>query len=203
MKTSKTFLFLLLVCFVTTCTRTRVVSFTDPDAEGRIFNRIAVLADVADLSDQQTMETKIVETLRDHGVYAIPSIELLPPTREFTIEQENEIFREHNIDALLILQISDTGFYNETESMRVHTNSDSEGSETTVSGGGVDQKAFGQFRVTLIDLASDKKMWIGDADTHTIFDFDEPDMDMRSVLKGSSKKIAEELVKTGLVRTSK
>ena len=203
MKTGKPILIILFLLLVTNCTRTRVVSFTDPDAKGKLFNRIAVLADVADLSDQQTMETKIVETLHDKGVNALTSIELLPPTRDFTIEQENKIFKEHNIDALLILQISDTGFYNETESLRVHAEGHDDDSAISISGGGIDQKAFGHFRVSLIDLASNKTMWIGDADTHTIFDFNEPDWDMRSVLKGSSKKIAEELVKTGLLRINK
>ncbi|MCJ7800983.1 MAG: hypothetical protein MUP82_01345, partial [Candidatus Marinimicrobia bacterium] len=71
---------------------------------------------------------------------------------------------------------------------------------TTVSGGGTEQKAFSQFRVSLVDLESNKTMWIGDADARSNFDSIDPDWDMEMLLKGSSKKIVKELLKTGLVR---
>jgi len=43
-------------------------------------------------------------------------------------------------------------------------------------------------------------MWIGDADSRSNFDSIDPDWDMEMLLKGSSKKIVKELLKTGLVR---
>jgi hypothetical protein len=203
----KILVLLIFVLIVANCTHTRVVSFTDPDAFNRSYNRIAVVANDDDLSDRLAIESKMVETLLDNGVNAISSISLLPPTREFTIEQENEIFKDNNVDALAVIEITDSGFFVTSEPIKVQTKSRKKGgkkvSRTTVSGGGTEHKAFGQLRVSLIDLESDKTMWIGDADSRAFFDTFDPDWDMEYLLKASSKKIAKELIETGLVKINK
>lgn len=199
----KSAVLLIFALFITSCTHTKVVSFTDPDAKGAKYNRIAVVANVNDLSDRLTIETKMVETLLDKGVNAVSSLSLFPPTREFTIEQENEVFKNNNVEALAVIQIADAGFLATSEPMSVHTQTNKDGTGTTVSGGGTAHKAFGQLRVSLVDATSDKTMWIGDADARAFFDTFNPDWDMAYLLKASSKKIAKELIDTGLVRTNK
>ena len=194
---------LLIVLFVINCTHTRVVSFTDPDAGGKLYNRIAVVANVEDLSDRLAIETKMVKTLLDKDVNAVSSLSLHPPTREFTIEQENEVFKNNKVEALAVIQIADAGFLVTSEPMSVHTETNEDGTGTTVSGGGTKHKAFGQLRISLIDIESDKIMWIGDADARAFFDTFNPDWDMAYLLKASSKKIAKELIKTGLIKINK
>ncbi len=198
---------LIFALIVANCTYTRVVSFTDPDAINKSYNRIAVIANEADLSDRLAIETKMVETLLDNGVNAISSLSLLPPTREFTIAQENKIFKDNSVDALAIIEITDSGFFVTSEPIRVRTKTYKKGgkkvSRTTVSGGGTEHKAFGQLRVSLIDIESDKTMWIGDADARAFFDTFNPDWDMEYLLKASSKKLAKELIKTGLVNINR
>ena len=203
MKTIKLTTLLIFVLVLTNCTHTRVVSFTDPDAGGKLYNRIAVVANVNDLSDRLAIETKMVNTLNDKGVNAISSLSLFPPTREFTIEQENEVFQNNKVEALAIIQIADAGFLVTSEPMSVHTETNEDGTGTTVSGGGTAHKAFGQLRVSLIDVKTDKTMWIGDADARAFFDTFNPDWDMAYLLKASSKKIAKELIKTGLIKINK
>ncbi len=207
MNNIKSIALLTFALIVTNCTHTRVVSFTDPDATNKLFNRIAVVANVDDLSDRLAIETKMVETLLNNGVNVVSSLSLLPPTREFTIEQENEIFKKNNVEALAVIQISNAGFLVTSEPLNVHTefrkDGDKEISGTTVSGGGTEHKAFGQLRVSLIDVESDKMMWIGDADSRAFFDTFNPDWDMAYLLKASSKKIAKELIKTGLIKINK
>jgi len=196
---------LILALFITNCTHTKVVSFTDPDAGSMLYNRIAVVANVNDLSDKLAIETKMVETLLDKGVNAVSSLILFPPTREFTVEQENKVFKNNKVEALAVIEIRDTGFHVSSEPINIHTETqkddDKEVTRTTVSGGGTERKAFGQLRVSLIDVDSGKTMWIGDADAQSFFDTDNPDWDMAYLLKASSKKIAKELIKTGLIRT--
>ena len=199
MRSIKFLTLLIIGLFLTNCTHTRVVSFIDPGATNKLFNRIAVVANVDDLSDRLVIETKMVETLRDNGVSATSSLALFPPTREHTVEQENEIFKNNNIDALAVIQIADAGFFISSEPMSVHTVTGKDGSGTTVSGGGTEHKAFGQLRVSLIDIESDKTMWIGDADARAFFDTFNPDWDMTYLLKASSKKIAKELIKSRLI----
>ena len=194
---------LIFAIIVTNCTHTRVVSFTDPDAVGKLYNRIAVVANVNDLSDRLAIETKMVKTLDDKGVNAVSSLVLFPPTREFTAEQENEVFKNNKVEALAVIQIADAGFLATSEPMSVHTQTNEDGTGTTVSGGGTAHKAFGQLRVSLIDVVSDKTMWVGDADARAFFDTFNPDWDMAYLLKASSKKIAKELINTGLIKINK
>ncbi len=195
---------LLLFALITSnCTHTRVVSFIDPDAKGKSYNRIGVVANVEDLSERVAIEEQMVETLMDNGISAVSSISLLPPTRDFTIEQETEIFKNNSIEALAIIQIDDSGYFVTTEPMSVNTKTVKKDGKkvkrTTVTGGGTEQKAFSQFRVSLVDLESNKTMWIGDADSRSNFDSIDPDWDMEMLLKASSKKLVQELLKTGLV----
>ena len=167
-----------------------------------MYSKIAVVGNVDDLSDRLAIETKMVETLRDNGVRAVSSLSLLPPTRSYTIEEENAIFNKSNIEALAVIQIADAGFFVTSEPISVHSSSNEDGTGTTISGGGTEQKAFGKLRISLIDADSDKTMWVGDADAQSFFDTIDPDWDMNYLLKASSKKIAKELIKTGLIRTN-
>ena len=203
MRKIKLVVLFIFILIATNCTHTRVVSFTDPDSGGRLYNRIAVVANVDDLSDRLAIETKMVETLLDNRVNAVSSLSLFPPTREYTVEQENEIFKNNHMDALAVIQIADAGFFVTSEPMSVHTETNEDGTGTTISGGGTEHKAFGQLRVSLIEIESDKTMWIGDADARAFFDTFNPDWDMAYLLKASSKKIAKELIKTGLIKINK
>lgn len=195
---------ILVGLIVFNCTETKLVTFTDPDARNKSYNRVGVVANVEDLSERVAIEEQMVETMRDNGISAVSSISLLPPTREFTVEQETEIFKNNGIQALAVIQVDDSGYFVTTEPMTVDTRTVKKDGKkvksTTVTGGGTEQKAFSQFRVSLVDLKSNKTMWIGDADTRSNFDSIDPDWDMEMLLKGSSKKIVKELLKTGLVR---
>ena len=194
---------LLFVLIAINCTHTRVVSFIDPDAGAKSYNRIAVVANEDDLSDRLAIEKQMVKTLLENGVNAVSSLSLLPPTRDFTLEQENEIFNNNNVEALVVIQIDDSGYFVSTEPMRINTETRKKDGKkvkkTTVSGGGTEHKAFSKLRVSLVDLESNKTMWIGDVDARAFFDSIDPDWDMELLLKASSKKIAKELIKTGLV----
>jgi len=88
MKRTRIWVIILVALITINCTQTKVVTFTDPDARGKSYARIGVVADVADLSERVTIEEQMVETLLDNSISAVSSISLLPPTREFTIEQE-------------------------------------------------------------------------------------------------------------------
>jgi hypothetical protein len=57
--------------------------------------------------------------------------------------------------------------------------------------------------MSLIDIESDQTMWVGDADARAFFDTFNPDWDMAHLLKASSKKIAKELIKSGLIKINK
>jgi len=204
MKHSKSWFIIIAALFIFNCTQTKVVTFTDPDAVGKSYNRIGVVAKVADLSDRADIEEQMVKTMLDNGISAVSSISLLPPTRKFTIEQEKKVFIDNKIDALAVIQIDDSGYFITSEPISVNTETrkvDGKKVEsTTVRGGGTEQKAFSQFRVSLIDLESDKTMWIGDADARSNIDSIDPDWDTEMLFRASSKKIIKSLLATGLVK---
>ena len=193
---------LTLIIFLISCTQTRVVSFSDPEAKYKSYDKIAVIGDTEDLSDRLTIEEKMVETLHDNGVNAVSSLALLPPTRSFTIEEENTILTNNDVQALVLIQVADAGFYVTSEPISIHTEKNDDGKETTISGGGTEQKAYSKLRITLVDIESGQNMWIGDADAQSFFDTSDPDWDMNYLLRASSKKLAKELIKTGMIRTA-
>ena len=204
MRKIKLIVLFIFILIATSCTHTRVVSFIDPDAGNKTYNRIAVVGTVDDLSDRLAIEKQMVKTLLENGVNAISSLSLLPPTRDFTLEQENEIFNNNNVEALVLIQIDNSGYMVSTEPISFNTVTRKKHGKkvktTTVSGGGTEHKAFSQLRVSLVELESNKTMWIGDVDARAFFDSIDPDWDMAYLLKASSKKIAKELLKTGLVK---
>jgi len=199
MKIVKSIILVMSILIAFNCTHTRVVSFTDPNAMNKLYHKIGVISNVEKLSDRLIIENKIVETLNDEGVSTISSLSVFPPTRDFTIDQENEILIKNGIDAILVIQITDAGFSISSEPIRVQTGS----SNTTISGGGTARKAYGQLKISLVDIVTDQTMWVGDADTRAFFDTINPDWDMTYLLKASSKKIAKELVNTGLINLNK
>lgn len=196
MKIIKAAVLMMGTMIVINCTHTRLVSFTDANAANKLYHQIGIIANVENLSDRLTIENKIVETLKGKGVRTISSFSLFPPTRDFTIEQENEILIKNGVDAILVIQLTDAGYSISSEPIQVHTGT----SNTTISGGGTEHKAFGQLRISLVDILSNQTMWVGDADTRAFFNTINPDWDMTYLLKASSKKIAKELVSTGLVK---
>lgn len=202
MLTRKLLVVFISILFFVGCTHTRIVSFTDPDAGNKLYDKITVVGDTEDLSDRLTIEEKMVETLRDYGVNAVSSLALLPPTRSFTVEEEDAILMKNKVQALAIVQIADAGFFVTSEPISIHTDSSKDGNGTTISGGGTEQKAYGKLRISLIDVETGQNMWIGDADAQSFFDTIDPDWDMNYLLKASSKKLAKALVNTGMIRTN-
>jgi|SRR5882724_6874329 len=74
------------------CARTQLTRVQDPEYVNAAhrFQRPAVFADAADLAQRKLIEDVVVSELSDRGVAARPSIELLPPTRDYTPEERVE-----------------------------------------------------------------------------------------------------------------
>ncbi|MDB5491319.1 MAG: hypothetical protein JWO78_1168 [Micavibrio sp.] len=65
-------------------TQTTGASFTDPAYRGQRFASLVVEADKAGLQERQAIENGTAQALRKSGVNARTSLELLPPTREYS-----------------------------------------------------------------------------------------------------------------------
>jgi len=65
-------------------TRTTGASFTDPAYRGQSFSSLVVEADKSGLQERQAIENGTVQALMKAGVRARTSLEILPPTRNYS-----------------------------------------------------------------------------------------------------------------------
>lgn len=102
--------FLAIIAGLTGCapmTRTTGASFTDPAFVGQRFSSLVVEADRSGLAERQAIETGTVQALRESGVNASASLEVLPPTRNYSDAAVKQILR--NSSAQGVIEIIPSG----------------------------------------------------------------------------------------------
>ncbi len=199
---------IVLVPLAMGCTYTRVTGFVDPGSRPASFQRIAVHAQVDDLSDRQAIESALAEQLSSQNVRAVTLLSLAPPTRETTPEELEALLRANSVDGVLEIKIAETGYLHTidpvTSEAETTTKKGRDGKKRPVtrvstSGGGSSYTAFGKLHVSLKSTATGQTAWVGDADSRAFFSTFNPDWDMAFLLKAFARKTARELVKTGLL----
>lgn len=89
------------------CAWTDIASVKDPDYNNSKFSKILVIAPFSDLEYRQKTEQKFQNEFAQNGIAILKSIDILPPTREFS---QDEIFAQltrYNIDGALIIAFKD------------------------------------------------------------------------------------------------
>ena len=99
---------LLLLLSLASCVSTRVSSLKDPTYAGHRFGRILVFGDFSKISAQKEFEDAIVSDLKDKGVYAMQSYQLLPPLRTYTDSERVSIFHQNQFDSYVIVSLTGT-----------------------------------------------------------------------------------------------
>jgi hypothetical protein len=84
-------------------TRTTGASFTDPAYQGRTFPSFVVKVEGSPLAERQVIETSLAAGLNKAGLHAEESINLLPPTRDFTDSQIRKKIAGTGRSALLVV----------------------------------------------------------------------------------------------------
>ena len=99
---------LLVSCAVA---RTNITSYVDPDFKEAKYSRIMVIVPVSDIDIRKDAETYFVSELSSNNtVSAFASIELIPPTREFSAEAVLSAINKNKIDAILLVVQTDSSY---------------------------------------------------------------------------------------------
>lgn len=165
------FLSLFLLVFANSVHALRSIdteSFTDPDYKSYIPNKVVLLASNVSRSMQKEIEESAKQKLEKVGVTVVMYEDLFPPTREWTEQDESEVFRKEGIDSGIVIS-----FGTRSQSIRnigTHTfgtanfNSyGASGSATTVNINRAKSEA--EFSVVLKDIKTMRTAWYADITT--------------------------------------
>jgi len=89
------------------CASTNITAFRDPDFVDKTYHRILIIAPFSDLEYRNTAERYFVFRLSKFSVEAISSIRAMPPTRNYTDEEFNKVLAKNNIEAVLVVTLTD------------------------------------------------------------------------------------------------
>jgi hypothetical protein len=157
------------------CTATRLTSYKDPAYENKILSKILIHITENDLETRFNMEKEFVYLLSEHGIPAIESYKLFPPTRELTEEVMLDSITTNGIDTYLMAGILSSGVeiaklptktISKTEGrLNVYDNNSSYESKTTTTevGGGTIKKPWANIYTQILDAENGNIIWIADA----------------------------------------
>lgn len=169
---------IVLSATIASCAETSITAFKDPAFASRVFQKPAIYVNSEDLTWRQSIEDTMVTELGKKGVIAVASMSLTPPTRTYSPEERAQVLAESDIDALIVIQIGDTGvetrYVPQTSTTTTTTgtattygeNTTYQGQSHTTSSGGYNQSfPWAEMSTFVVDLASGQKAWI--ASSHT------------------------------------
>ena len=133
----------------TGCASIRMTSVTDPAGKGKHYQSFIVLAKLADQDMRAHVERRVAERLKEAGVEGIASLDLLPPTKEYTESEITTQLWARGIEGFLVLSV------NESRASRASAGPD------TVSEGSAPPTA--SLRTELFDVLQQKRAWISTA----------------------------------------
>lgn len=154
------------------CASTALTSLPAPEAQGRIFHHVLVVAAVADLDLRQTTELRLASHSISGAFDLVPGYTILFPGREYTKEEVASVLRAHNIDATLVIQPSAAGatpvyvpptYVTSCTSWNAATGC-GQTATTQVSGGDY-ALPWERFVASLYDAATGNSIWIATATT--------------------------------------
>lgn len=146
---------LSLFLMVFGCASARMTSVTDPAGKGKRYQRFIVFAKVQDLDMRGRMEHRVVARLEEAGAEGASSLDLLPPTREYSEADITSVLWARGIEALLVLSV------NEPESRPANA------SETRTEHA---TRPLTSLRSELFDVLYQRRAWASIARTKTIDD---------------------------------
>jgi hypothetical protein len=191
----------LFALVATSCVRTKITSFKDPDYAGRMFSRPAVVADIGDLRQRQTFEASLGAELAKRGVPVWLSTQIIPPTREYSPEQRMQMLTSAGMDSLIVVSVSGEGMVQQyvppsgttTTTGAVQTQGNQavyeEQTRTTYQGGYYVGRPWQHVTTRVLDTLNRRVAWV--AETRSTGDIQ---ADTDDLIHAYAKKIANELV---------
>ena len=95
----------IIIILLQGCATTTITSFTDPDFKNKAFSNFIILTPNIDLQYGTMLQSKLCEKLKEKKIKCVEAYTLFFPTKEFTLNQKNEMLAKNNIDAYLEIQL--------------------------------------------------------------------------------------------------
>lgn len=133
------------------CASIPVTSEIDSAGKGKQYQRFIVLAKVADLDMRRQMERRVVQRLEEAGAEGAASLDLLPPTKEYSESEITTVLWAKGIEGFLILSVN--------ESAR------SPSSASPGTGAGTSTRSWASFQSELFDVLYQQRAWTSIART--------------------------------------
>ena len=155
------------------CASTDISSVNDPAHIGVKYGAIVMVAPFDDIESRRTAEGWFVEEFGELGITAIPSMLILPPTREYTSEEFDAKIVASNADGVMYISLTDsyeTQTYvpqssTTTGSIHVYGSSAYYSETTQHSGGYFVGKPVVKYYLRLIDVESGETAWVASSTT--------------------------------------
>ncbi len=192
-------------CYATTA----VTSYTDPDYRNTTkFQNVMVFGTGMNLELRQLCESETVNELTKNNAKGIRSIDYIPPTRELSDDEINEILIKTKVDSLLFITLIDTSIdstyvpqtYHEGNSYSTvnvignyaYVNTYSSPGYTT--GGYNIEEARATYESTLHDVKNNRTAWKADGDSQG-----DLGVNFKDLTVSASKETVLKLIEDGLL----
>ena len=195
---------LLVAVALTGCAWTGTESQIMPTHTGDPFSRVVVLVDVEDPVLQRDAEKRFVREFDSKGVEAIAYSRLMRPMIEYATDEQMRILEADGADAILFVSRTSSGARSSyvpqrsTTKGKVNPYTGKITAKTTTSGGYTMTKPWANFTVELFNLGSGGVVWIGYSETRG-----NAYSRSKTLLRSLADKATGQLVKDGIVRSSK
>lgn len=195
-------LFLVAACAQTTATQG--TSFVDPGWNGAPARSIFVEVQNAPLNERTAIENKVVETLGKNGVRAMPSHALFLPTRDYGMQQRQDMLKGSDYETHLIIRPIDKDIETHytppepapfgTFGYGSHGWSSGVGVGFGINSGLYREEPIVTYNARLSIIKQDKTIWTGDFATRGA-----SGMDFTQVGKWFGQAIVDRLTADGLI----
>lgn len=97
----------LIISLIYSCAFTKIESVTDQNYKSKSYSNILILSTFSDLLYKSKVEDACLHYCRSEKITAFSGSELMPPTRDYTTSEINNVLEENEIDGILIVAIQD------------------------------------------------------------------------------------------------
>lgn len=155
----------------------KVESYTDPDYQGYLPKKVVLLVANAPNEARSAIEERLVEQLAARHVTVIPYRQLLPPTRQWSEQDQVATLEKEGVDSGLIVTIGASASSVIPVATQTYSSANvfgSYGSQGTfnANGAGVSTtynifsaKSSAEFSAVLLDIGKNRAIWYADITT--------------------------------------
>lgn len=160
----------VILVILSGCAITRITSIRDPEFASVSYQKILVVAPFYDIELRQNTEKAFQEEFSQRGINVLTAMQILPPTRNYSDAELEELLDRYEIDAILVVALAD---YWESKtyvpessttkgkvSVSPFGNSLYYNSATSKSGGYYISKPKVKFECRLFDVKTGKVSWM-------------------------------------------